>query len=102
MTRDELFNLHDELTSHALDLMKRKNADYAKHGPFDNFKMCESMGLATTETGILIRLTDKLSRLSSIFEKGARVSESEEDTIVDIINYAVCLAGVRREKGEIS
>lgn len=99
MTREELFQLHTELTTKGLELMKKKNADYAKSGPFENFKMCEARGAVSAEIGILIRLDDKISRLYSILEKGTQVvSESEEDTLVDIINYAVCIAGLRREK----
>jgi hypothetical protein len=94
MTRDELLKSHNELTKRAYELMKRKNADYAgKAGtePFANFTRCEAMGICTTEAGMLVRMTDKLSRLSSFVEAGTFQvkDESLEDTCVDIINYAV-------------
>ena len=94
MTRDELLKSHNELTKRAYELMKRKNADYAgKAGtePFANFTRCEAMGICTTEAGMLVRMTDTLSRLSSFVEAGTFQvkDESLEDTCVDIINYAV-------------
>jgi hypothetical protein len=94
MTRDELLKSHNELTKRAYELMKRKNADYAgKAGtePFANFTRCEAMGICTTEAGMLVRMTDKLSRLSSFVEAGTFQvkDESLEDTCVDISNYAV-------------
>lgn len=99
-TREDLFALHTEMTARALDLMKRKNADYAKGGPFDNFKLCEQAGVCSTEHGIIIRMLDKLSRLNSILAKGeAQVKdESVQDTLIDLINYSVCMAGVLKEK----
>ena len=94
MTRDELLKSHTELTKKAHELMKRKNADYAGRAgtePFANFTRCEAMGICTTEAGMLVRMTDKLSRLSSFVEAGAFQvkDESLEDTCVDIINYAI-------------
>lgn len=103
MTRDELLRCHIELTKKAYDLMKRKNADYAGRSgvePFANFTRCESMGICTTEAGMLVRLTDKLSRLSSFVEAGAFQvkDESLEDTCVDIINYAILFQSFVQDK----
>lgn len=99
MTRAEVQQLHSELCARGLEILKKKNSDYCKNGPFDNFRVCEALQICSPEHGILIRMSDKLSRLSSIFEKGAKVlDESEEDTIVDLINYAVLMAAMRREK----
>lgn len=94
MTRDELLKCHKTLCESAYELMKRKNADYAgRHGtePFANFTRCEAMGICSTEAGMLVRLTDKMSRLSSFVEAGSFQvkDESLEDTCVDIINYAI-------------
>ena len=94
MNRIELLKSHELLCFNARELMKRKNADYAgKKGdePFANFTRCEDMGICSTEQGFLVRMTDKMSRLSSFVEAGVFEvkDESLEDTIVDIINYAV-------------
>ena len=83
--------------------MNLKNRDYAGNGgqePFANFTRCEAMGICSTEQGFLVRLTDKMSRLSSFVESGKlHVSdESFEDTCVDIINYMVLFHSYVSEK----
>src|SRR5688572_2671660 len=55
--RDRLYTTHEALCNKALDVMKKKNQDYASAGdPFRNFRMFEALG-------ILVRLSDKLARL---------------------------------------
>ena len=95
MDRDKLLALHHELTGKAHELMKKKNHDYAggknKTMPFANFTRCESMGFSTTEQGFGVRLTDKLSRLSTFCQGGVLKvqDESMEDTILDINNNVI-------------
>ena len=94
MTRDELLKHHEVLCKQARDLMDKKNRDYAGNGgkqPFANFTRVESMGICSTEQGFMVRLTDKMSRLSSIIESGKTnvKDESFEDTMVDVINYDI-------------
>jgi hypothetical protein len=103
MKRDELLNLHSEITEKAKNLMDKKNRDYAGNDglePFANFTRVESMGICSTEKGMLVRMTDKMSRLSSFFESGELhvKDESFEDTIVDIINYSVLIYAYRKDK----
>lgn len=103
MKRDELLNLHSEITEKAKNLMDKKNRDYAGNDglePFANFTRVESMGICSTEKGMLVRMTDKMSRLSSFFESGQLhvKDESFEDTIVDIINYSVLIYAYRKDK----
>lgn len=96
MTRDELFTLHEDMCVQALELMKKKNADYAGGGsdPFANFRRAEALGICSTEQAFLVRMTDKMSRLSSFAAKGKLSVEDEtvHDTLVDMINYSVLLA----------
>lgn len=103
MTRDELLKIHSTLCDKAQSLMRRKNADYAgNHGmePFANFTRTEAMGICTTEKGMLVRMTDKMSRLSSFMEAGEFQvkDESLEDTVLDMINYSVLLWAYLKEK----
>lgn len=105
MNRQELLKNHERLCGLALDLMKKKNHDYAGRGgesPFANFTRCEAMGICSTEQGFLVRLTDKMSRLSSFIEAGTLQvkDESVEDTILDVINYAVLFQSYLQEKKE--
>lgn len=73
MTRDELLKIHEDLTGKARSLMRKKNADYAGNDglePFANFTRVQAMGICSTEQGFLVRMTDKMSRLSSFVESG--------------------------------
>lgn len=69
--------------------MTLKNRDYgANADPFRNFRQFGRMG-------ILVRLGDKFARLQSFTENGKFFVQDEgvQDTIKDIINYAVLFAG---------
>jgi hypothetical protein len=46
-------------------------------------------------------MSDKLSRLVSILEKGNSVKEETwRDSVTDVINYSVLLAAICKEKGK--
>ena len=107
MNRDELLKRHETLCKQGRELMNLKNRDYAGNGgqePFANFTRCESMGICSTEQGFLVRLTDKMSRLSSFVESGKlHVSdESFQDTCIDVINYMVLFHSYVSEKDDPS
>lgn len=95
MNRQEYLDFHKALCDEARALSEKKNHDYAGRGgmePFANFVRCEAMGICSTERGFMVRLTDKMSRLSSFADSGilAVSDESLRDTCMDIVNY-VCL-----------
>ena len=93
-SRQELYAAHRELCSSALDLMLRKNADYASSAdPFRNFRMFGGLG-------VLVRASDKLARLRTFEEREtfSVTDESLRDTILDLINYAVIYYAMKREK----
>ena len=101
MTREQLFKLHEEICKEAIELMRKKNNDYASGAdPFMNFRRAEYLGFATAELGVLIRMTDKMSRISTYLNKGelSLQNESVYDAIVDLINYSVILAGLLKDK----
>lgn len=104
MTRDELFKLHEQMSSVALEIMKKKNADYAGGGsdPFANFRRAEALGVCSTEQAFLVRMTDKMSRLSTFANRGKLVVEDEgvQDTLLDLINYCVLLAAFVKDKSK--
>jgi hypothetical protein len=108
MTRPELLKLHEELCNKARAIMVRKNHDYSGEkgdDPFANFRRCEAMGICTPLQGALVRLTDKFSRLSTYASAGKLMVEDEtvDDTILDLINYAVLCQGMimdAREKAK--
>jgi len=103
MNREDLLKHHEQICKVALELMKKKNHDYAGNSgetPFANFERCEAMGICTTEAGFLVRLTDKLSRLSTFTSAGKLTvdNESYDDAIVDIINYCVLFSAYTKGK----
>lgn len=102
MSREELLKLHAELTQKAKLLMAKKNADYA-HGsdPFANFRGSLFLGVEP-EIGALMRTMDKFKRIESFIKSGSLQVEDESviDSVVDIINYAVLIAGMIKERQE--
>jgi len=104
----ELIEYHKQLTEQARSLMERKNSDYANAGgdattdPFKNFRIAEHLGLCRAEDGVLVRLTDKISRLATFVERGdLKVKdESVRDTIIDVINYVVIFGALCAERQE--
>lgn len=100
--RLRLFNLHPQLCKQAYDLMQRKNADYGCDGPFDNFMLAEALKICSAEKGIILRMGDKLSRLSTVLTHGAQVKEETvKDTILDLINYSVLLLALLESNNNV-
>jgi len=97
MNREELYELHRNLTGHALDLMYKKNIDYASEddNPFGNLVGSVVVGV-DPKRGVLVRCIDKFSRISSFIKNGELkvTDEGVQDSIIDVINYMVLLAGM--------
>ena len=68
----------NEVHKEALELFKKKNNDYG-----DAFATYGSVG-------VIVRLGDKIQRLSSITSKSVHLVEDEKirDTLIDLHNYA--------------
>lgn len=100
MNRDTLIKLHQATCERALDLLKSKNADYAeKSNIFGNLDMIEALDLGTTEGGIVVRMGDKLRRLSAAARRPLAVKdESVADTVMDLINYAILYLAKRETR----
>ena len=103
MTRDELLQHHKDITEDALILMEKKNHDYAgNNDPFANFLRVQHLGICTAEQGFLVRMADKLSRLSTYATVGKLEVKDEGvyDTLIDMINYSVLLSAYIKSKSE--
>ncbi len=103
MTRDELLDFHIKVCEDARALMNLKNRDYAGGGgeePFANFTRCEAMGVCQTEAGILVRVIDKISRMSSFLDAGKMHVEDESfyDAMIDVVNYMVLLGAYVKDR----
>lgn len=83
----------DELT----EVFEAKNADYG-NSIFDQPMLVEDI---TPEKNVLCRLSDKLSRLKTLYANSgvAQVNdESIDDTIKDVINYFIILLMIRERQ----
>lgn len=81
-------------------VLEAKGKDYATTDDiFKNLKLCEPLVGVSAEKGVIIRLSDKLSRISNLLEKDAEVkSESVFDTIIDIVGYSSILYALLQER----
>ena len=100
MTPEELIKEHEKLCASARELFERKSHDYAGDvDAFANLRLCEELGICPAEAGVLVRMSDKLSRMATLLTKDPRVtSESITDTGLDMINYTVMLLSLLKEK----
>jgi len=83
-----------------IEIIKKKNQDYAKtEDPFANIRLSALVGV-DPKHAILVRLSDKISRMSNLLDKPpAVVEESIQDSIFDAINYmAILKAFIDSEK----
>lgn len=104
-TSEQYVKYHKEVCDKLVDITARKNADYTagrNADAFANFRMVDKLGICSIEQGFLTRMTDKLSRLVSLVTgHNPRVKdESIEDTLLDLANYCILLAGYLRSKKE--
>lgn len=93
ITREEFVNQFEETLTEMYNIMKAKNADYANDwNPFANFELVEQLGITSLEKAILVRMSDKMSRIANLVEREAKVKdESISDTLSDLANYSVIL-----------
>jgi len=102
MTQEEFFKFIEDGYKKAHGIIVKKNSDYATgEDPFKNFKMASLIGI-TPERAILVRVSDKLARISNLMNPGKKAQVSDEaieDTVLDMINYlAILRAFLQDEK----
>lgn len=88
-----------------LEIAEAKNHDYGgkDSNPFANFMAVEHLGAASAETGIAVRMTDKLSRIITLLNNEAKVNdESITDTLLDLANYALILKALISYKKQLN
>ena len=106
MNKTQLYENFDARYAKLKATSQKKNSDYCgsdvEADPFHNFKQAPGLAKITVEQGMIVRLSDKLSRLGSLLDpnsKGPQVSdESIEDTINDFICYGFLLGAYRDSK----
>jgi hypothetical protein len=106
MNRIQLMKYHRNFCDNAHRLMGRKNADYATGGDiredaFRNFRESQRVTNIPVEIGILIRMSDKLSRLGKLLGSGYEPQVKDEniqDTLEDIVNYSILISAFLSDK----
>lgn len=104
MNTETLINNINIRNVKCLDLIRKKSSDYAKpdSDTLSNFKNSLIVGVSL-ERGVLVRIMDKISRISNLLDKDASVvGESIEDSIQDSINYIHILGCVIDNNKSIS
>jgi len=100
---DALMNNFDR----AYDLWARKQSDYGDSNirlglDLNSSSSERSQNNRLAQLGVVIRLNDKISRLINLYKKNmeetSAVTESIEDTALDIMNYANMLMVLRQNK----
>ena len=85
-----------------LKIAEAKNSDYAScENPFSNFELCQRFGVSV-ESGIIVRICDKISRITNLTNKDHVIAVSDEslyDTINDAINYLGILKSYIEQNG---
>lgn len=89
----------EQITNEMFDLYKRKNADYGNSVA----KIFDEYGLVS----FLIRIEDKLNRVSTLTKKSFTEQqvkdEKIEDTLLDLANYSImALIELDRTKSELT
>lgn len=98
LVTNPLLNDMENTFEACLATARRKNHDYggSNNDPYANFRNSTIAGV-TVERGILVRLMDKMSRISTLLDKDAMVKdEAVDDTIDDAINYLAILKSYRK------
>lgn len=92
---------YEMVIDEARELVARKNADYAGEKDFlANFRMAKMMGLKPSQ-GVLLRMSDKFSRVCQLTQKDAAVPEEKiHDTLVDLLNYAALMILCLKDEAE--
>lgn len=102
MTREEYLSYHRDCCDRMIAITAAKNADYTagSNDPFFNFTGVERESITSTETGFLVRMKDKFARITSFVNKGVLMvkDESIEDTLLDLANYCILMAGYIKSK----
>ncbi|MDX1371912.1 MAG: hypothetical protein R3321_05550 [Nitrososphaeraceae archaeon] len=99
---DEVLKIHESVCNKARELVEKKGRDYNRqrqtvnNDTLFNIKVCKYLCITDSVCqGLLVRLADKLSRLSSLTRNPtvgiAVAGEKVDDTIQDMVNYLVYL-----------
>lgn len=104
VTKQELLQLATKTFQECQELLAQKNDDYSTRSQTENalanFLIIEVYKLTSTEIGLFVRLSDKITRISNFLRTGilSVLDEKIDDTIKDAINYLIILRAIIVDK----
>lgn len=103
MNNKQLLITYDSFLKEAREVLIEKNHDYAHddNDAFANFNGSSFVGIEP-ELAVLVRLLDKVKRIECFIRNGKLDVKGEKvkDSVIDIINYAVIVGCMIRERDE--
>ena len=87
----------DEFLANMKKTMIGKGNDYANTDRLSNFKLAGTICGLSPEQNCLSLIATKVARLGVLLKSGVAQNESIEDSILDLANYAVLLACIRKD-----
>lgn len=99
MDNKEFVEAIKDVFKDCIKIVEVKNKDYAvESDPFRNFRSASVIGIRP-DKAILVRILDKIARVNNLLDRDPFVkSESLEDTLNDIVNYAAILKVYRENE----
>lgn len=96
LDRDAFIKHIEQFFENGVEIIRRKNADYAGNGdPFRNFYAAQAIGVTDAKTALMVRMSDKMTRIANLLKQEAQVKdESVLDTLQDLANYAAILSAM--------
>lgn len=102
-TQQEAIDIQHAIVKEAYDIVLNKRHDYSGAvDPYGNFRKSEMFNIEPWR-GVLVRMSDKISRLQSIMEQGGASLVTDDpffDIFADMVNYTCILAGLCYEELE--
>lgn len=89
MTGQELVDHLDLFFKQKLEIIKKKNNDYANNeDAFSNFKYCAGFAGIEVKQVFQVFIAVKVARLKELLNGKEAKNESIQDTLLDLANYA--------------
>jgi len=102
MNQTEFADYIQTVFNRATELIRNKNTSYSDDAnAFGNLELCENAGVCTVERGIMVRMFDKMGRVSNLLGETSshlEVEESITDSLMDLIGYAAILIVYRKSR----
>ena len=100
MNSKDFLTHHKEFCDKMIAIVGAKNHDYSGNEENALYNFLAADRFTTAEIGLLVRMTDKMSRVESFVKHGVYLVDDEkvEDTLLDLANYAAIMAAVVKEK----